>query len=106
MGVNLHRQYHAMTAEQRKSVASSLEDGLTVKWDHAFETDLATWVGLADYSARTTYMENIMAEATQPAAGSCRPCYAAYQAAKTANDKKGMAIFDRRIAARLAAGLD
>lgn len=108
--IPLHRQYHSMSAEQQKSAKSVLQNAVGAKWDTAF-ADTATftsWTGAANYKAKTDIIYSIMNTAgAQPAnAAAGKDFYDTYKAASGNSDKDMMSLFDRKMAAKLRAGLD
>jgi len=107
--IPLHRQYHSMSAEQQKTAKSSLLSALGAKWDTAFAaTGFTSWTGAADYKAKTGIIYSIMdTTGTRPAnAAAGQDFYDTYKAASGNSDKDTMSFFDRKMAAKLRAGLD
>jgi len=100
----LHQEYHSMTAEQKKTVASSLESPLAKAWDTAF-TAATGWAAQDTYKKKTVFMKAIVVGTPADNAHGLK-CNTAYLAAVANKDETTMGVFDRKIAAKLAAGLD
>jgi len=102
-GYALHQQYHALTAEQQKSVASSLERPLATKWNTDF-TGATDWAAQTTYEKKTIFISNILnGVVTTPAKG--KLCYDTLKAARDNGDEGAVRLFEGKMAAILKAAV-
>jgi len=100
----LHQAYHSMSSEQQKTAEIMMESGLSNAWDTNFKLfgNFKT-----DYKTRTESLLIIVALDTATVRTGTGDkgvsCTDAYKKATANNDEKILGLFDRRIAAALAA---
>merc|ERR1712151_587362 len=112
----LHKQSHSFSAEQQKSALSAMQTGLGERWDHTWkagntpDTEPANFNN-AGYKPKTTVVWAIMNVHANPAAAPAnahagKKFYDVYLAATQNKDTAVLNLFDRKLVAKLATGVE
>merc|ERR1712087_185437 len=105
---SLHQQYHSMSPEQQTGAKAALQVALGATWDTYWTGTVTDYAASAtDYQKRTAYILTIMdAETAVTVVNKGKKAYTAYQEAKSDHDKTMVGVFEGKMAALLAKGLD